>query len=114
MSPAPHAPAPGTVDAAIGRVLAAEAAARATVEAASREAAAEVDAARRDARVILERTERRVRVARERHEAAVAERVAALEALAEAQSVRHVVTDAEAALAARAAAAIAAELAGGA
>ena len=67
MSPAPHAPAPGTVDAAIGRVLAAEAAARAAVEAASREAATEVDAARRDARVILERTERRVRVARERH-----------------------------------------------
>ena len=112
MSADRHAPPLGAVDAAIGRVLAVEAAARAAVEAATGAAAAEVEGARRDARAILERTERRVRVARARHEAAVAERIAAIEALAEAQSVQHVVTDAEAALASCAAAEIAAELAG--
>lgn len=101
------------VDQAIGRVLAAEAAARASVEAAAREAAAEVEAARRDARTIVERTERRVRLACARHGAAVADRVARIEALAEAQSVRHDVTNGELALAIRAAVEIAAELTGG-
>jgi len=85
-----------------------------TVAAASAEAAEQIENARRDARAIVERTERRVRLARARHEAAVAERVAAIEAFAEAQSARHVLADAEAALAVRAADGIAAELAGGA
>jgi F0F1-type ATP synthase membrane subunit b/b' len=107
-------PPPHAVDAAIGRVLAVEETARAGVADAQREAAAEVERARRDARAILERTERRVRLARERHEAAVAARIAAIEALAETQSVQHVVTGAETALTARAAAELAAELAGGA
>ena len=99
-------------DAAIARVLAAEAAARDDVATAEREAEALRDDARRRARRIAERGERRTRDARRRHEAAVAREVARLEAESDAQGHAQPLTDADRARIERAVAAVAAMLTG--
>ena len=100
------------VDAAIARVLAAEASARDECEQAEREAEALLHEARRDARLIAERAERRVRFARERFEASVQREVARIAAQAAAFDVSSPLGDDERARAGRAAVDVAAELTG--
>lgn len=73
-------PASPEVDAAIMRVLAAEQAARAEVERCKREAELTLDEAHRRARDIAERAARRVAGVHRWTEAAIAARIAALEA----------------------------------
>jgi len=73
-------PASPEVDAAIMRVLSAEQAARAEVERCKREAEQTVEEARRSAREIAERAARRTARVHHWTEAAIASRIAALEA----------------------------------
>jgi vacuolar-type H+-ATPase subunit H len=103
---------PSVVDAAIARVLAAEASAREDVAAAAREADALLDDARGRAREIGDRAERRVRTARSRHDAAVTNEVARIEAEAAAQETGHALTGEDREHVARAVAAVAADLTG--
>jgi hypothetical protein len=99
-------------DAAIARVLAAEAAAQDDGVRAEREAEALVDDARRRAREIADRAERRVRAARERFEATVAQEVARIAAEAAACDAPQPLGADERSAAVRAAVAVARELTG--
>jgi vacuolar-type H+-ATPase subunit H len=103
---------PSVVDAAIARVLAAEASARKDVEAAALEADALLDDARRRAREIGDRAERRVRTARSRYDAAVRSEVARIEAEAAAQETEHALTAEDREHVARAVATVAGDLTG--
>ena len=100
------------VDAAIARVLAAEASAREDVEAAGREAEGLLDNARARAREIGDRAERRARTARSRYEAAVMWQVACIEAEAAELQTEHALTASDRERIARAVAAVAADLTG--
>jgi hypothetical protein len=107
-------PPDGAVEAAIARVLEAERAAREAVTAAEREAARLDEEARGRARAIGERCERRIRSVLAVHDAHVTERVAALEAAGATLGRPHTPDAAEMARVARAVAALADELIGGA
>lgn len=85
MSRKPPPSADTAVDEAIGRVLAAERAARDDVVNAASESAAIVDRAREAARAIAERTERRMHGVRERFAARTAREIADIDAEATAQ-----------------------------
>jgi hypothetical protein len=101
---------PSMIDAAIARVLAAEASAREEVEAAAREAEDLLDNARAGAREIGDRGERRVRSARSRYDAAVMKEVACVEAETAALQTEHALTASDRERIARAVAAVAADL----
>jgi vacuolar-type H+-ATPase subunit H len=103
---------PAAVDAAIARVLAAEASAREDVEAAAREAEALLEDARGRAREICASAERRVRAARSRYDAAVGSEVGRIEAEAAAQETGHALNAEDREHVARAVAAVAADLTG--
>lgn len=77
----PHEPLPSSeaVEAAILRVLAAERAARESVDACRRHAEELIDAARQEARLIGERCERRMHAIRQCHARALAQRLAAVQ-----------------------------------
>lgn len=103
---------PAAVDAAIARVLDAEARAHAEVERAAREADSLVDDARARARAIGERAEARVRRARHAYETAIATEVARIEVEAAAQEREHPLDQSDRDRVARAVARVAADLTG--
>lgn len=76
-----HEPLPSgpTVEAAIGKVLAAEREAREAVLACRRQAEEHVETARREARLISERYDRRIQAMRQACAQALAQRLAALQ-----------------------------------
>ena len=100
------------IDAAIARVLAAEASAREDVAAAAREAEDLLENARARARGIGVRAERRVRTARSRYDATMMKQVACIEAEAAALQTEHALTASDRERIARAVAAVAADLTG--
>jgi hypothetical protein len=109
-----HAPPPSqvAVEAAIARVLAAEADARIAVQDARAAAEARAEAARAATRAIAQRTLSRIATVRMEFERRIAEDVAALNAEAEALAGAPTLSPAELAALERALAALAAELTG--
>jgi vacuolar-type H+-ATPase subunit H len=77
----PDEPLPSgqTVEAAIGKVLAAEREARESVVACRRQAEERLETARREARLISERCDRRIQAMRQAYAQALAQRLAALQ-----------------------------------
>jgi hypothetical protein len=114
MSSADSLSSTDAVEAAIARVLASERAARDAVARDRDEAAAMTEAARGEARALHDRTERRMRALRAAFERKVSTELAALEAEAAALVKHEELSADEQARVARAAAALAAELTGGA
>ncbi len=110
MSRKPPPPADTAVDEAIGRVLAAERAARDDVVNAASESAAIVDRAREAARAIAERTERRMHCVRERFAARTAREIADIDAEATAQDAARSLSTEDLVRLERAVAALCAEL----